>query len=94
MSDLTKWVIRFNIACWVVGLTWVAIFPGKPPQPQAIIPSTKPNIWMEAQKNRLPNPRVRPWSYHLDEPSQAWYEAEHYDDNDDPELYNDKYDGR
>lgn len=61
-------------------------------QPPELTPVFEENFWIEAQKGDSRRPVSS--KYYLDNPTEAWHEAEANDDADDPEIYNNVYDGK
>lgn len=86
---MTRNYIKLMIALFILAVIWNLIFPTKDDfkivEPH---PVDKPNYWLQYQTNVEPSPII---IYPLDDPSEAWHEADEKGDSDDPEIYNDVY---
>lgn len=84
--------IGLCLILFVVAVISTVLTPRTPPYKVEKVPPTEvKGYWQKFQTT--PQPRVGR-NYWLDNPTEAWHEADENDDSDDPELYNDKYDGK
>lgn len=89
---MIRGTFRFCLGFLIGAIFWVIIFPeDELPSYPDIVPTERPNYWLQHQTGtRFTIQSRKP----LDDPSEAWHEADYYDDSDDSELYNDIYDGK
>jgi hypothetical protein len=79
----------------LLGIIYEIIFPQKPLETDVTLhPEPYHNFWLDAQKEHHAGKSntYKVSSDSLDDPSEAWHEADEAGDSDDPEIYNDIYD--
>lgn len=90
---MTRVLLGFCALFFVVAVvvTVLTPVPAVPEEDPVLLPPEEVPFWFQYQTK--PQPTIDS-NYWLDDPSEAWHEADEQDDSDDPEIYNDKYDGR
>jgi hypothetical protein len=92
---MIKFILKLLALLAILAILYELLFPSKEPEEPPPLPS-RPyhNFWLDAQqeKDRKRVDTFRVEGDYLDDPSEAWHEADEAGDSDDPEIYNDVYD--